>query len=53
MIVKSETPSAGARAFLPLLLCALVMCIDGYDLYALPLVVPHLSAQLGLSLIHI
>lgn len=47
MIVKSETPSAGARAFLPLLLCALVMCIDGYDLYALPLVVPHLSAQLG------
>ncbi|ODU69208.1 MAG: aromatic acid transporter [Novosphingobium sp. SCN 66-18] len=47
MIVKSETPSAGARAFLPLLLCALVMCIDCYDLYALPLVVPHLSAQLG------
>ncbi|WP_309229201.1 MFS transporter [Novosphingobium sp. NBM11] len=45
--MKSETPSAGARAFLPLLLCALVMCIDGYDLYALPLVVPHLSAQLG------
>ena len=47
MIVKSETPSAGSGAFLPLLLCALVMCIDGYDLYALPLVVPHLSTQLG------
>lgn len=28
MIVKSETPSAGARAFLPLLLCALVMCLS-------------------------
>lgn len=32
---------------MPLLLCALIMFIDGYDLYALPLVVPYLSAELG------
>lgn len=46
--MKTPTSPAGARTLLPLLLCALVMCIDGYDLYALPLVVPHLSAQMGL-----
>jgi AAHS family 4-hydroxybenzoate transporter-like MFS transporter len=33
---------------MPLLLCALIMFMDGYDLNALPLVVPHLSAGLGI-----
>jgi AAHS family 4-hydroxybenzoate transporter-like MFS transporter len=37
------------RTLGPLLLCALVMFIDGYDLNALPLVVPHLANELGVA----
>lgn len=34
---------------LPLLLCALVMIIDGYDLSAMPLAVPHIVRQWDLA----
>jgi AAHS family 4-hydroxybenzoate transporter-like MFS transporter len=37
----------GRGTGIPLVLCALVMFIDGYDLNAMPLVVPHLVQELG------
>jgi AAHS family 4-hydroxybenzoate transporter-like MFS transporter len=40
---------SGATPILPLALCALIMVIDGYDLNAMPLVVPHLVDELGAS----
>ncbi|AKH43955.1 AAHS family 4-hydroxybenzoate transporter-like MFS transporter [Altererythrobacter atlanticus] len=35
------------RTLIPLILCGLVMFIDGYDLNAMPLVVPYLVEELG------
>lgn len=37
------------RTLIPLLLCALLMFIDGYDLNALPLVVPHLVDEMAVA----
>lgn len=46
MTLKAATDR---RIFVPLLLCALVMYIDGYDLNALPLVVPYLVTELRVA----
>ena len=46
-MTTTDRSRASAGTFLPLVLSALVMFIDGYDLNAMPLVVPHLSEQLG------
>lgn len=45
----SQGAATERRTLVPLLLCALVMCIDGFDLNALPLVVPYLVKELGVA----
>lgn len=45
--MTTQTSTSGRQALVPLVLCALVMFIDGFDLNALPLVVPHLVVELG------
>ena len=45
----AQAPQRAPRTFGPLLLCALVMFIDGYDLNAMPLVVPRLAIELGIA----
>lgn len=45
MTTQPATPAR--RTTIALVLCALVMFIDGYDLSAMPLVVPHLVDELG------
>jgi AAHS family 4-hydroxybenzoate transporter-like MFS transporter len=44
----SQEPGS-TRTTASLVLCGLVMFIDGYDLSAMPLVVPHLVSDLGIS----
>lgn len=45
--MTGHASSSQRSALVPLLLCATIMLIDGYDLNALPLVVPHLVTELG------
>lgn len=40
---------SGARVILSLALCAAVMIVDGYDLSAMPLAVPHISRAFGIA----
>ncbi|WP_284279037.1 MFS transporter, partial [Sphingobium jiangsuense] len=53
-MTATALPASGAaerftpRTLLSLLLCALVMVIDGYDLAAMPLAVPHVTRAFDL-----
>jgi len=53
-VTATALPASGAaerftpRTLLSLILCALVMMVDGYDLAAMPLAVPHVTKAFGL-----
>lgn len=42
------TPSFTPRLILSLLLCGLVLFVDGYDLAAMPLALPHIAKALDI-----
>lgn len=44
----SDTPAFSPRLLLSLFLCGLILFIDGYDLAALPLALPHIAGALDI-----